>query len=73
MDSFALFQERGGLIRRIYDTDKHVSLELFSGGNILSTFLTAPCSPFQTLGIKLPHAVLILKNINRSLTFSLQV
>merc|ERR1719395_455211 len=41
--------------------------------NISTTFITCPAAPNQTLGIKLPFLVMIIKNLKKYFTFEVQV
>ena len=43
------------------------------GTNVSTTFLTCPADPKKTLGIKLPHLVMIVKNMKKYFTFEVQV
>jgi len=38
-----------------------------------TTFITCPADPSQTLGIKLPFLVMIIKNLKKYFTFEVQV
>ena len=38
-----------------------------------TTYITCPCDPNKTLGIKLPYLVMIVKNMNKYFTFEVQV
>jgi hypothetical protein len=43
------------------------------GTNVATNFIVCPNEPKQTLGIKLPFLVMILKNLNKYFTFEVQV
>merc|ERR1712226_1000929 len=43
------------------------------GANVSTTFISAPADPKQTLGIKLPYLVMIIKNMKKYFTFEVQV
>lgn len=64
---------RNGHIKRITDTDIQSSVLEIMGSNVSTTFVTAPADPDQTLGIKLPFLVMIIKNLKKYFTFEVQV
>lgn len=43
------------------------------GANVATTYVSAPVDPKQTLGIKLPFLVMILKNLKKYFTFEVTV
>ena len=43
------------------------------GSNVTTCYVTAPLDPKQTLGIKLPFLVMIIKNLKKYFTFEVQV
>jgi len=43
------------------------------GANVSTTFISSPSDPKQTLGIKLPYLVMIIKNMKKYFTFEVQV
>lgn len=53
---------RNGHIKRITDNDICSSVIEIMGTNISTTYITCPEDPKQTLGIKLPFLVMIIKN-----------
>ena len=59
---------RNGHIKRITDTDIQSSVLEIMGTNVSTTFVTAPADPNQTLGIKLPFLVMIIKNLKKYFT-----
>jgi hypothetical protein len=64
---------RNGHIKRITDNDiQSLVLELV-GTNVTTTYITCPAEPKQTLGIKLPFLVMIIKNLKKYFTFEVQV
>lgn len=66
-------QVRNGHIKRITDNDiQSLVLEIISS-NVSVTFITCPCDPKKTLGIKLPFLVMIIKNLKKYFTFEVQV
>jgi hypothetical protein len=42
------------------------------GTNVSTNFITAPADPKETLGIKLPFLVMIIKNVKTTIHFSLK-
>jgi hypothetical protein len=67
------FKVRNGHIKRITDNDiQSLVLEIISS-NVSVTFITCPCDPKKTLGIKLPFLVMIIKNLKKYFTFEVQV
>lgn len=64
---------RNGHIKRLTDPDIQSSvLELISS-NVSTTYITCPADPEQTLGIKLPYLVMLVKNLKKYFTFEIQV
>lgn len=64
---------KNGHIKRVTDNDvKSLALELM-GANVATTYITAPAPPFDSLGIKLPFLVLVLKNMKKFFSFEIQV
>jgi hypothetical protein len=55
---------RNGHIKRITDTDINSSVLEIMGTNVSTNFINAPADPKETLGIKLPFLVMIIKNVN---------
>jgi len=64
---------RNGHIKRITDPDIQSSVLEICGSNVSTTYVTCPADPKQTLGVKLPFLVLILKNLNKYFTFEVTV
>ena len=54
---------RNGHIKRITDPDIQSSVLEIMGTNVSTTFITTPADSKQTLGIKLPFLVMIIKNV----------
>jgi hypothetical protein len=54
---------RNGHIKRITDPDIQSSVVEIAGTNVSTTFVTCPADPKETLGIKLPFLVMIIKNV----------
>jgi len=55
---------RNGHIKRITDADIQSSVLEIMGTNVSTTFIQAPAETKQTLGIKLPFLVMIIKNVS---------
>jgi len=64
---------RNGHIKRITDPDITSSVLEIMGANVSTTYISAPAEPKQTLGIKLPYLVMIIKNMKKYFTFEVQV
>ncbi len=58
---------RNGHIKRITDPDIQSSVLEIAGTNVSTTYVTCPADPKQTLGIKLPFLVMIIKNVRHSI------
>lgn len=43
------------------------------GTNVVTTYITCPANLRQTLGIKLPFLVMIVKNMKKYFTFEIQI
>jgi hypothetical protein len=52
-----------GHIKRLTDPDIQSSVLEVMGTNVSTTFITAPSDAKDTLAIKLPYLVMILKNV----------
>ena len=64
---------RNGHIKRITDCDLQSLVLELRGTNISTTFICCPAEQAETLGIKLPFIVMIVKNMNKPFTFEVQV
>ena len=64
---------QNGHIKRITDQDIQSSVMEIMGTNVSTSYIVAPNNPKQTLGIKLPFLVMIIKNLNKYFTFEVQV
>lgn len=60
-------QSSNGHIKRITDEDIQSSVLEIVGTNVATNYISCPGSPSQTLGIKLPFLVLVVKNLDVSL------
>lgn len=64
---------RNGHIKRITDQDIQSSVLEIMGTNVSTSYIVCPADPKQTLGIKLPFLVMIIKNLKKYFTFEVQV
>lgn len=64
---------RNGHIKRLTDNDIHSAVIHIQGDNVSTTYITCPADPKQTLGIKLPYLVMIIKNLKKYFSFEVQV
>ncbi|EGD78560.1 hypothetical protein PTSG_09254 [Salpingoeca rosetta] len=64
---------RNGHIKRITDDDIQSLVIEIMGTNVSTTYITCPADKKQTLGIKLPFLVMIVKNMKKYFTFEVQV
>ena len=64
---------RNGHIKRITDQDIQSSVLEIMGRNVSTTYITAPANPKETLAIKLPFLVMIIKNLKKYFTFEVEV
>ena len=59
-----------GHIKRLTDQDIQSSVLEIMGTNVTTAYITSPQNPNETLGIKLPFLVMIIKNVRSSLRSS---
>lgn len=64
---------RNGHIKRLTDNDLNSAVIHIQGDNVSTTYITCPADPKQTLGIKLPYLVMIIKNLKKYFSFEVQV
>ena len=64
---------RNGHIKRITDPDIQSSVLEIMGTNVSTNYIVCPAESNQTLGIKLPFLVMIVKNVKKYFTFEVQV
>ena len=62
-----------GYVKRITDYEMQSSVIEICGANVSTCFLTCPSNPKQTLGIKMPFLVLLIKYLKKYFTFEVQV
>ena len=64
---------KNGYIKRVTDEDIQSSVLEVMGANTSTTLITCPKNEKQTLGIKLPYLVLIVKNMKKTFSFEVEV
>ena len=62
-----------GYVKRITDFEMQSSVIEICGANVSTCFLSCPASEKQTLGIKMPFLVLLIKYLKKYFTFEVQV
>jgi hypothetical protein len=66
-------QVMNGHIKRITDPDiRSLTLEIV-GNNVSTTYISCPTCPHDSLGIRLPFLVLVVKNLKRYFSFEVEV
>lgn len=66
-------QLRTGYLKRVVDYEiRSQTIEMMSN-NVNTTFMTTPPGAYQSLGIRLPVLVLVVKNLNRYFLFEVQI
>ena len=62
-----------GYVKRITDFEMQSSVIEICGANVSTCFLSCPSNPKQTLGVKMPFLVLLIKYLKKYFTFEVQV
>ena len=62
-----------GYVKRLTDFEMQSSVIEICGANVSTCFLTCPSNPKQTLGVKMPFLVLLIKYLKKYFTFEVQV
>lgn len=62
-----------GHIKRIMDGEMQSSVIEIAGQNVANCFISCPENPKETLGIKMPYLVLLIKYMKKYFTFEIQV
>ena len=62
-----------GYVKRITDFEMQSSVIEICGANVSTCFLTCRSNPKQTLGVKMPFLVLLIKYLKKYFTFEVQV
>jgi hypothetical protein len=57
------FAVQNGHIKRLTDPDIQSAAIEIMGANVSTTFITTPCDTDDTLSVKLPFLVMIIKNV----------
>jgi len=73
LENHKLLQIRKGSVKKV--EDEHVkgqSIEI-TGNNPLNNFITTPIGIHQTLGIRLPNFIMLVKNIRKMFLFDIMV
>jgi hypothetical protein len=68
-----VFLVHNGHIKRITDSDIQTSVIEIMGTNVATCFIQCPADEKNTLGIKLPFLVMIIKNMKKYFSFEVQV
>lgn len=64
---------RNGHVKRITDEDIQSSVLEIMGSNVSTCYITCPANPKQTLGVKLPFLVMIIKNMKKYFSFEVTI
>jgi hypothetical protein len=67
------FSVKNGHIKRLTDPDIQSSVLEICGTNVSTTFVSCPANPKETLGIKLPFLVMVVKNLKKYFTFEVTI
>ena len=62
-----------GYVKRITDFEMQSSVIEICGANVSTCLLSCPSNPKQTLGVKMPFLVLLIKYLKKYFTFEVQV
>ena len=62
-----------GYVKRITDFEMQSSVIEICAANVSTCFLSCPSNPKQTLGVKMPFLVLLIKYLKKYFTFEVQV
>ena len=64
---------QNGYIKRLTDLEINSLVLEIIGSNVSTAYISAPDKPNETLGIKLPFLVMVVKNLKKYFTFEVQV
>nr|XP_057931775.1 cilia- and flagella-associated protein 20-like isoform X5 [Doryrhamphus excisus] len=64
---------KNGHIKRVTDNDINSLVLEVEGANVSTNYITCPADPRQTLGIKMPFLVMIVKKTRKYFSFEVQV
>jgi len=62
-----------GHIKRVNDPDIQSSVIEVEGENVATNYITCPMNASDSLGIKLPYIVFVVKNMKKYFTFEIQI
>lgn len=62
-----------GHVKRITDEDVRTLVLEMCGTNVATCYIYTPIDPKDTLGIKLPFLVMIIKNLKKYFSFEIMV
>jgi len=60
-------------VKRLTDPDIRSLVIEILGNNVTTSFITTPPSPYQTLGIRLPIMIMVVKNMKRYFAYEVQI
>ncbi|ODM93950.1 Cilia- and flagella-associated protein 20 [Orchesella cincta] len=66
-------QVRKGHIKKVHDVHISANTLEIMGANMASVFITTPIGIFQTLGVRLPFLVFVVKNLRKHFMFDVLV
>lgn len=66
-------QIQNGYVKRITDPDINSSVLEIMGTNVNTVYITTPSNPKETLGIKLPFLVIVIKNLKKQFSFEITI
>jgi len=64
---------KNGAIKRVTDSEIQSAVIEIEGENVATTYISCPMNASDSLGIKLPIVVFIVKNIKKYFTFEVQI
>ncbi|EES98626.1 Hypothetical protein GSB_104866 [Giardia duodenalis] len=64
---------KNGHIKRITDPDIQSCVLEIMGTNVATNYITCPADPNDTLAIKLPYLVMLIKNMRKYFSFEVQI
>lgn len=64
---------REGHVKRVTDEDIQGTVLELAAQNIANVYIACPADPSKTLGIKLPHFTMVLKNMRRYFSFEIHL
>ena len=59
--------------QRVQDSDIQSSVIEVEGENVANNYITCPMNASDSLGIKLPYIVFVVKNMNKYFSFEIQI